>query len=176
MVHPDSHKYKIPDRTKHLPHFTDFNDARFAHASDSGHVQMQGYHLYNQWLHCVGNWGEEHSMCKKARWYVVKNSHPKVIKPLDQKKNMGMFDRTLLYGLDPYPGFVPTYQPVKKNRPGAYEWALARDFEPLHDVEAANYIEKAPILHDIFVKGKKPIWDSKEDAAEEGEDNEEDTE
>ncbi|KNH03611.1 cytochrome c oxidase subunit VI [Perkinsela sp. CCAP 1560/4] len=161
MVHPDYHKYRRPERTFHLPHFTDFQDPRFAHAMGCGKIGMQGWLLYHQWLHCVGNWGEDHSMCKKARWYCEKLVHEETMEVYDKKKQLGFYDRTILYGQKPFHGFVPSYQPVKKNRPGAYEWWLSRDFENLGEEDANMWREKAPILHDILIKGKKPIYDSK---------------
>ena len=161
MVHPDSAKYRIPERDFHLPHFTDFFDARWAH-SEGGKSFTQPWLMYYQWLHCVGNWGEEHSMCKKARWYCHALMHETDLETMDKKKKLGFYDHVVLYGKKPFRGFEPHYKPVKKNRPGAYEWWLARDFEPLSSEDAHHWREKAPILYDMFVFGKKPIWDSKE--------------
>ena len=97
-------------------------------------------------------------MCKKQRWYVERMMHEPWLEKWDEKKALGHFDYTILYGAKPWKGFVPLYQPVKKNRKGAYEFWLDRDFEPLYSEDAADWREQAPILHDVFVKGKKPIF------------------
>eukprot|EP00759_Apiculatamorpha_spiralis_P047647 PhF_6_TR4325/c1_g1_i1/m.5830/K02267/COX6B; cytochrome c oxidase subunit 6b len=160
MVHPDSKKYQIPRRDFQLPHFTDFSDVRFAHAhgaTTSGCVNKLGYNAYWQWLHCVGNWGKDHPMCKKQRFYAEKFLFEPILEKLDERLKLGFYDYTVLYGAKPWKQFVPTYQPVKKNRPGAYEFWLSRDFQPMFSSECKSWKEKAPILHDILVKGKKPV-------------------
>jgi len=161
MPHPDSPKYRIGRRDFQLPHFTDFSDPRFAmgHGAQQGGSSnhKMGILNYFQWLHCVGNWGEEHSMCKKARWYAEKMVHEHYLEKWDEKKKLGHFDYTILYGALPWKGFVPTYQPVKKNRPGAYEFWLSREFKPLLTMDCIDWKEKAPVLHEMFVKGKKPV-------------------
>ena len=160
MPHPDSQKYKLKrEDYGNFPHFSDFCDPRFSVSSGWGQKQKPGILMYYQWLHCVGNWGEDHSMCKKARWYVERMMHEWWLEKWDEKKKLGHFDYTILYGAKPWKHFEPLYQPVKKNRKGAYEYWLDRDFEPLYDAEAADWKEKAPVLHEIFVQGKKPIFD-----------------
>ena len=160
MGHPDALKYQIPRRDYQLPHFTDFCDPRFAfaHGAQQGGAGIQkiGFLMYYQWLHCVGNWGEEHSMCKKARWYLEKMMHEPVLERMDEKKKLGHYDYTILYGAKPWKGFNPVYQPVKTVRPGAYEFWQSRDFKALYTLDAADWKTKAPILHEMFVLGKKP--------------------
>ena len=165
MPHPDSTKYKVKREEffGNLPHFSDFNDPRFAHTHGgaTGSNQMkQHFLMYFQWAHCVGNWGEEHSMCKKARWYVEKMIPDWWLEKYDDKRKLGHYDYTIVYGAAPWQHFEPHYQPVKKNRPGMYEFWKDRDFVPLVDHEGAgDWRVHAPILHDIFVKGKKPVYD-----------------
>ena len=161
MVHPDYKKYKMKrEEFGNLPHFNDFTDPRFSMSTGgNGQCQQLGVRMYLQWIHCIGEWGEEHSMCKKVRWYVERMMDEFWLEKWDEKKAVGMYDHTLFYGIYPYPGFVPLYQPVKKNHKGAYEFWADRDFEPLYDPEAAHWKDKAPILHDVMVKGKKPIFD-----------------
>ncbi len=162
MPHPDNKKYRLRrEDYGNFPHFTDFNDPRFAFSNGQGQRMRLGINMYYQWLHCAGNWGEDHSMCKKARWYVERMLPEFWLEKWDEKKKLGHFDYTLLYGAKPYDGFVPLYQPVKKNRKGAYEYWNDRNFEYLYDPNAGNWKEKAPILGEIFVYGKKPIYDSK---------------
>lgn len=157
MVHKDSSKHKIQrEELISLPHFSDFSDGRFAGTQNK---QKNGSHLYLQWLHCIGNWGEEHSMCLKMRWYLERMMHEWWLEKWEEKRALGHFDHVVLYGMKPYKEFQPMYQPVKKNRPGAYEFWADRDFEPLYEDDAGDWREKAPILHDIYVKGKKPVYD-----------------
>jgi cytochrome c oxidase subunit 6b len=162
MPHDDYRKYKIArEDFGNLPHFTDLNNPHFAFArggASGSNIQKQPILEYYQWLHCIGNWGEEHSMCKKQRWYVEKMMHDWWLEKWDEKKALGHFDYTILYGAAPWKGFVPHYQPVKKIRKGMYEFWADREFEPLFDqMEAGDWRVHAPVLHDIFVKGKKPI-------------------
>lgn len=165
MPHKDSQKYRLQseDLPGNFPHFTDFLDPRMAHTSggtSGGNIMKQGVMQYYQWLHCVGNWGEEHSMCKKARFYAERMLHDHFLEKLDEKKALGHFDYTILYGAAPWKGFKALYQPVKKNRPGAYEFWQSRDFENLLDhSDAGDWRKHAPVLHDVFVKGKKPVFD-----------------
>eukprot|EP00744_Colponema_vietnamica_P004484 GILI01006686.1.p1 GENE.GILI01006686.1~~GILI01006686.1.p1 ORF type:complete len:157 (-),score=44.83 GILI01006686.1:153-623(-) len=155
MVHKDSHKYRIQrEELGGLPHFNDFMDGRF---SGTQNKQKNGTHLYFQWIHCIGNWGEEHTMCKKMRWYLERMMHEFWLEKWEEKRALGHFDYVTQYGMKPYKEFVPMYQPVKKNRPGAYEFWADRDFEPLYTDDANDWRVHAPVLHDIFVKGKKPI-------------------
>lgn len=143
-----------------LPHFSDFSDPRLSHAQGTvgGNVIRAGMMSYYQWLHCIGNWGEEHSMCKKQRWYVEKFMHDWWLEKWDEKKALGHFDYVILYGVKPFKSFEPHYKPVKKNRKGAYEFWLDRDFEPLIEIEeACDWRVHAPILHEMFVHGKKPV-------------------
>jgi cytochrome c oxidase subunit 6b len=155
MPHADHRKYKIQrEEMPAMPHFTDFNDPRFCATTNK---QKNGILAYYQWLHCIGNWGEEHSMCKKMRWYVERMMHETWLEKWEEKRALGHFDHTVLYGVKPWKEFEPLYQPVKKNRKGAYEYWLDRNFEPLYDPDAADWREKAPILHDMFVLGKKPV-------------------
>ena len=161
MPHPDYKKYKLRrEDYGNFPHFTDFNDPRFSFSTGLGGQKMRhGICHYYQWLHCVGNWGEEHSMCKKQRWMVERTMHDFWLEKWEEKRKLGHFDYTLLYGAAPWKDFIPIYKPVKKNIKGAYEYWQDRDFEPLWDPECCSWQEKAPILHDIFVKGKKPVFD-----------------
>lgn len=163
MPHKDSLKYRIKrEDYGNLPHFTDFNDPRFSYGNggSSGGQRMKPAILaYYQWLHCIGNWGEEHSMCKKQRWYVERMMQDFWLEKWEEKRKLGHFDYTTLYGIKPWRGFEPLYQPVKKNRKGAYEFWLDRNFEPLWNPDAGNWREHAPILGDIFVHGKKPIFE-----------------
>lgn len=160
MPHPDHFKYKI-DRGEMpgLPHFSDFNEPRFASNCNKSKVGMT---MYFQWLHCIGNWGEDHSMCKKARWYLERMMHEPMLEKWEERRALGHFDHTTQYGVRPYKEFVALYKPVKTVRKGAYEFWADRNFEPLYDVNATNWTEQAPILHELFVKGKKPVWDDKE--------------
>ena len=161
MPHPDSAKYKLHRaELPGIPQFTDFIDGRFAFANGMGGVWKRGVLNYYQWLHCIGNWGEEHSMCKKMRWYVERTMHEWWLDKFEDKRKLGFFDHTIHYGIKPYQGFVALYKPVKKNRKGAYEFWLDRNFEPLIAQDACDWKVKAPILHEIFVKGKKPIFDA----------------
>ena len=137
-----------------LPHFSDFNEPRFAMTANK---QKNGILLYYQWLHCIGNWGEEHSMCKKARWYLQAMMQECWLEKWEEKRALGHFDHTVLYGLKPFKEFIPLYQPVKKVRKGAYEFWLDRNFEPIISHESADWRIKAPVLFEMFVKGKKPI-------------------
>ena len=105
-------------------------------------------------------------MCKKAYWYARKMLFDHIFERFEERRKLGHYDYTLLYGAKPWPEFVPYYQPVKKNRPGAYEFWLSRDHEPLFAEDAADWREHAPILHDILVKGKKPIYENAEDEEE----------
>jgi cytochrome c oxidase subunit 6b len=158
MVHPDHLKYKLTrEDFPSLPHFTDFNEPIFMQTLNKTKTGML---VYYQWLHCIGNWGEDHSMCKKVRWYVERMIHEQYLEKIEERRALGHFDGTILYGLKPYKQFEAQYVPVKTVRKGAYEFWKDRDFEPLYSVEAANWRETAPILHDIFVKGKKPIYDN----------------
>ena len=157
MVHPDLNKYKLKrEELISLPHFTDFNEPMF---NTMGSKQKTGILAYYQWLHCVGNWGEEHSMCKKMRWYVERFMSDFWLEKWEEKRALGHFDHVLLYGVKPYKDFRAKYQPVKKNRKGAYEFWQDRDFEPLYSDECGEWKEHAPILHDILVLGKKPVYD-----------------
>ena len=158
MVHKDYWNYRTPDRELIYPMFTDFFDARWAHAH-GGKVHNQAWMIYYQWLHCVGNWGEEHSMCQKARFYVHRLMPETELEMMDKKKKLGFFDHIVLYGKKPFKGFEPLYQPVKKNRPGAYEWWSSLPC-PIAEEDAHLWKEKAPILQEILVEGKKPVWDS----------------
>jgi cytochrome c oxidase subunit 6b len=169
MPHPDSKKYRIQREEffGNLPHFADLNDPRFAH-SDGGmtgaNKTKQGWLMYFQWAHCVGNWGEDHSMCKKARFYVETMMHEFWLEKYEEKRALGHYDYTIHYGAAPWENFEPTYQPVKKNRKGMYEFWNDRDFTPVLDhEEAGDWRIHAPALHDIFVKGKKPIFDNEEE-------------
>lgn len=137
-----------------LPEFSDFNDPRY---SSTQNRQKMGIMMWWQWIHCVGNWGEDHSMCKKTRWYLEKFMPEYWLEKWEERKALGHYDEVLLYGIKPFKEFVPLYQPVKKNRKGAYEFWLDRNFEPLIAEDAANWKEKAPILGDIYIKGKKPV-------------------
>ena len=165
MPHADyrNHKKSREEIMGNLPHFTDFNDPRFAYTEGGqlgGNKTKQAHLHYFQWIHCVGNWGEEHSMCKKQRWYLERAMPDFWLERYDEKKALGHFDYTLLYGAAPWKGFVPLYKPVKKIRKGAYEFWKDRDFEPIIDSEeGADWRIHAPILHDIYVKGKKPVYD-----------------
>ena len=168
MPHEDYRKYHLDRKTLgNLPHFSDFNNPHYAFArgvSTGGGVLRQGMLEYFQWLHCIGNWGEDHSMCKKQRWFAEKLIYDWWLEKYDDKKDLGHYDYTVLYGAAPWRGFTPQYQPVKENRKGVYEYWADRNFEPLFDhFEAADWREKAPVLHDIFVYGKKPIYDDKEE-------------
>jgi cytochrome c oxidase subunit 6b len=158
MPHEDHLKYRlVREDFPALPHFTDFNDPMWVGTLNK---QKNGLLAYYQWLHCVGNWGEEHSMCKKMRWYVERMIHEQYLEKIEERRALGHFDHTLLYGLKPWKAFEVQYQPVKTVRKGAYEFWKDRDFEPLYTPEAANWMLSAPILHDIFVKGKKPVYDN----------------
>jgi cytochrome c oxidase subunit 6b len=170
MPHPETRKYKISRDELfpgNMPHFTDFNDPRFAHSAggnNSGNNMKQSWLAYFQWAHCVGNWGEDHSMCKKARWYLERMMFDSWLEKHEEKRALGHYDYTIHYGAAPWRHFVAHYQPVKKNRPGLYEFWKDRDFQPVLDVqEAGDWRIHAPILHDIFVKGKKPIYDEAEE-------------
>ena len=157
MPHPDSYKYKVQrEELPGLPHFTDFSDARFAGTVNK---QKSAQLMYFQWLHCIGNWGEEHSMCKKTRWFVESMMPEWWLEKWEEKRALGHFDHVILYGVKPWKEFEPLYQPVKKNRKGAYEFWADRNFEPLWNPEGADWREHAPVLHDIFVKGKKPVFE-----------------
>ena len=162
MPHDTYNEYRIKrDAIGNMPHFTDFSDPRFsfATASHSGNKTRVGEQMYMQWLHCIGNWGEDHSTCQKLRWYVERTLPENLRRIYDEKKAIGRYDYTILYGAKPWPGFEPLYQPVKKNHKGAYEFWKDRDFEQIIEPEAANYKEVAPILQDIWVHGKKPVFD-----------------
>jgi cytochrome c oxidase subunit 6b len=164
MPHEDYRKYKV-DRVKYgnVPAFSDLNNPYYSFARGvgmGGGVGRQAMLEYFQWLHCIGNWGEDHSMCKKQRFFVEKMNYDFYLEKFDHKKDLGHFDYTILYGAAPWRGFVAQYQPVKEHRKGMYEYWQDRNFEPLFNHnEAGDWREKAPILHDIFVKGKKPIYD-----------------
>ena len=170
MPHEDYRKYKI-DRKElgNFPHFSDMNNPYFAFAkfTNGANVQRASMLEYFQWLHCIGNWGEDHSMCKKQRWYVEKQMHDYWLEKYDDKKDLGHYDYTILYGAAPWRGFVPQYQPVKEHRKGMYEYWADRNHEPLMDPEAHDWREKAPILHDIFVFGKKPVFDNADGGSDE---------
>ena len=156
MPFADHKKYQIQrEELPAAPHFSDFNDPRFIVTVGKLKIGIMNYY---QWLHCVGNWGEEHPTCKKQRWYVERFMPDVWLEKWDEKKALGHFDHSILYGAKPFKGFTAQYQPVKKNRKGAYEFWLDRDFEPLYSDDAADWRETAPILHDIFVKGKKPVY------------------
>ncbi|EPY41093.1 cytochrome c oxidase subunit 6b [Angomonas deanei] len=153
MPHEDHRKYRVQrEDLPAVPLFSDFNDPRFAFANNKN---KNGILSYYQWLHCIGNWGEEHSMCKKMRWYVERMIHEHWLEKWDEKRALGHFDHTVLYGAKPWKDFEPLYQPVKKNRKGAYEFWLDRDFEPLYDPDCSDWREKAPVLHDLFVLGRR---------------------
>lgn len=157
MPHADHKKYKIQrEDLPSVPHFSDFNEPIFAGTVNKN---KNGILAYYQWLHCIGNWGEEHSTCKKMRWYLERMMPEHWLEKWEEKRALGHFDHTVLYGLKPYKDFEAHYQPVKKNRPGAYEFWLDRNFEPLYSVDAMDWRETAPILHDIYVLGKKPVFD-----------------
>jgi len=150
-----SRKYKLKrEDFPALPHFSDFEMPVFQNATDKTHQFIMYYY---QWLHCAGNWGEEHSMCKKMRWFVEKTTPEWYMEKWEERRALGHFDYTLLYGLRPWKEFEPWYTPVKKNRKGAYEFWQDRNFEPLYTPDAVLWKEHAPILHDMFVKGKKPV-------------------
>jgi cytochrome c oxidase subunit 6b len=166
MPHADHRKHRIQREEfgPNVPHFTDFSDPRFAHTDcgqgGGGNKQKIGHLHYFQWIHCIGNWGEEHSMCKKQRWYVEKFMMPDWLERYEEKRKLGHYDYTLKYGAAPWKGFEPHYKPVKKVRKGAYEFWQDRDFEQLIEMEeGGNWKEHAPILHDIYVLGKKPVYD-----------------
>ena len=163
MPHEDYRKHRVTreEIMGNLPHFTDFGDQRFAHVigMNGGNTTKQGFLHYFQWIHCVGNWGEEHSMRKKQRWYLERAMPDFWLERYEEKRKLGHYDYTLNYGAAPWKGFEPLYKPVKKNRKGPYEFWQDRDFEPLIDhEEAGDWRIKAPILHDIYVKGKKPVY------------------
>jgi cytochrome c oxidase subunit 6b len=168
MPHPDSAKYKLKREELipgNLPHFSDFSDPRFPYTigSTGGNNLKQSHLQYFQWAHCVGNWGEEHSMCKKARWYLERMMHDFWLEKYEEKRALGHYDYTIHYGAAPWQHFEPHYQPVKKNRKGLYEFWNDRNFTPIMDhEECGDWRIHAPILHDIFVKGKKPIFDDEE--------------
>ena len=67
-------------------------------------------------------WGEDHSMCKKQRWFVEKMNFDFLLEKFDHKKDLGHYDYTILYGAAPWRGFVAQYQPVKEHRKGMYEY------------------------------------------------------
>ena len=154
----DRQKYKLDRKSLGtVPLFTDWFDPRYVSA---GNVVMKGWSHYAQWLHCIGNWGEEHSMCQKMRWYLERSvPHEYYLEKMDQRKALGQYDHIIYYGNRPHREFFPLYKPVKKNRKGVYEFWQDRDFEPIWDMDMGNWKEHAPILHDIYVKGKKPIFD-----------------
>eukprot|EP00758_Cryptobia_borreli_P003041 Tbor_TRINITY_DN3480_c0_g1::TRINITY_DN3480_c0_g1_i1::g.3727::m.3727 len=155
MVHADSWKYKIRrEELPAAPHFSDWTEPRLANTYNK---TKNGNLNYFQWLHCIGNWGEDHSMCKKMRWYLERTMHEWWLEKWEEKRALGHFDYVTQYGMKPYNGFIPLYQPVKKNRKGAYEFWQDRDFEPLYTDDCQDWKEHAPILHEMFVHGKKPV-------------------
>ena len=157
MVHPESVNHRIGrGELPALPHFTDWNDPRFNFSSNK---QKNGILMYFQWLHCIGNWGEDHSMCQKTKWYLNRMMHDFWFEKWEEKRALGHFDHIVNYGVKPWKEFEPMYQPVKKNRKGAYEFWADRDFEPLYTDDCADWREHAPVLHEVYVLGKKPVYD-----------------
>ena len=99
MPHDDYHKYVIKrESLGNVPHFSDLNNPHFAFArggGTGGNCLRQSMLEYFQWLHCIGNWGEDHSMCKKQRWFVEKMTFDWWLEKYDDKKDLGHYDYQL---------------------------------------------------------------------------------
>eukprot|EP01061_Rhynchopus_euleeides_P009123 TRINITY_DN18273_c0_g1_i1.p1 TRINITY_DN18273_c0_g1~~TRINITY_DN18273_c0_g1_i1.p1 ORF type:complete len:223 (+),score=40.17 TRINITY_DN18273_c0_g1_i1:321-989(+) len=101
------------------PVFSDYQRAELF-PGKKGHCQT--WFFQEQWMHCVGQLGEDHPTCKKARWYRDTNKGVLQKERYDEWMELGHFDGVMKWGTKSRRSFLPQYQNVKKNIPGAYEF------------------------------------------------------
>lgn len=77
--------------------------------------------LRNQLDHCIGNLGEDHPTCKKARWHYETRCERTFMNFFNEMDDIGWFDAQKRWGLKMRASLLPVYQPVKENIPGSYE-------------------------------------------------------
>eukprot|EP01060_Flectonema_neradi_P004815 TRINITY_DN1315_c1_g1_i3.p1 TRINITY_DN1315_c1_g1~~TRINITY_DN1315_c1_g1_i3.p1 ORF type:complete len:267 (+),score=30.09 TRINITY_DN1315_c1_g1_i3:114-803(+) len=112
-----------------LPHFSDFRITPYVVGYD---YAKQTKYWHEQWKHCQGNLGDDHPTCKKASWYYVHGSPSVFSSYYEETEELGFHDLTMKYGIKNRPSFLPSYQPVKKNIPGAYEFYNSKTFFEQH--------------------------------------------
>eukprot|EP01063_Lacrimia_lanifica_P037429 TRINITY_DN767_c0_g3_i1.p2 TRINITY_DN767_c0_g3~~TRINITY_DN767_c0_g3_i1.p2 ORF type:complete len:226 (+),score=74.84 TRINITY_DN767_c0_g3_i1:79-756(+) len=142
-----SHNEKYPDdnttmthmrerhrlqRTNVWPEFTDFIRTEYKPGYD---VMKYSMYLQRQYVHCVGNLGEDHPTCQKAGWYRHIGTPPTAASWFEEVTELGHFDMGLKWGFKDNVSFLPMYQPVKKNIPGAYEFYRSKTYLEKYDVE-----------------------------------------
>jgi len=133
-----SSQAKLPRFQNNMPHFTDFTpNAAFEVAKDR--TRWHAW-LRVQWAHCVGNLGEDHPTCRKARWYYEYLCGPYYKNYHDELQELGHLDVALKYGMKPRVSFLPQYQPVKKNIPGGYEFYNSETYLNAYNPEGEGEI------------------------------------
>eukprot|EP01065_Artemidia_motanka_P042904 TRINITY_DN5834_c1_g1_i2.p1 TRINITY_DN5834_c1_g1~~TRINITY_DN5834_c1_g1_i2.p1 ORF type:complete len:261 (+),score=106.36 TRINITY_DN5834_c1_g1_i2:76-783(+) len=113
-------------RPLNLPTFTDLTaNSAFSVAYD---MTRWGCWLRQQWGHCKGNLGEDSPTCQKARWYFDMVAAPFWKTYYEELGELGHFEAEEKWGVKPRVSFLPVYQPVKKNIPGAYEFYQSEQY------------------------------------------------
>lgn len=119
------------------PVFTDF--AQMGYTVSYCRMKYTQF-LHTQLAHCIGNLGEDHPTCQKAAWYKAIGTPSVAAAWFEEADELGHFDLTKKYGLKPHASFLPFYQPVKTQIPGAYEFYRSKSYLDGYSPEGDNDI------------------------------------
>eukprot|EP01059_Diplonema_ambulator_P022291 TRINITY_DN37577_c0_g1_i1.p1 TRINITY_DN37577_c0_g1~~TRINITY_DN37577_c0_g1_i1.p1 ORF type:complete len:251 (+),score=86.71 TRINITY_DN37577_c0_g1_i1:67-753(+) len=112
-------------RPQNGPVFSDFHQMGYNVSYDRAKYMS---FLLNQLNHCIGNLGEDHPTCQKAAWYYMKGTTSPFATYLEEMGELGHWDTARVWGIKPRRSFLPFYQPVKQNIPGAYEFYRSKEY------------------------------------------------
>ncbi|KAJ9447346.1 cytochrome C oxidase subunit VI [Diplonema papillatum] len=132
----NSPEMRLP-RPQAWPMFSDFQQMGFTISYDRSKYT---YYLLTQYNHCVGNLGEDHPTCRKAEWYYKKATPPVYGDFYEEMGELGHWDLAKKWGAKPRTSFMPNYQPVKQNIPGAYEFFRSQDYMDAFNAEGEGEI------------------------------------
>eukprot|EP01064_Diplonema_japonicum_P030140 TRINITY_DN5046_c0_g1_i1.p1 TRINITY_DN5046_c0_g1~~TRINITY_DN5046_c0_g1_i1.p1 ORF type:complete len:232 (+),score=62.74 TRINITY_DN5046_c0_g1_i1:55-750(+) len=117
------------------PGFTDFQQ----HGYLVSYCRAKySYFLLQQLNHCIGSLGEDHPTCQKAAWYYMKGTPSPFASFYEEMGELGHWDTQKKWGVKPRRSFLPFYQPVKENIPGAYEFFRSKNYLDTYDPEMEN--------------------------------------
>eukprot|EP01064_Diplonema_japonicum_P038940 TRINITY_DN9625_c2_g1_i1.p1 TRINITY_DN9625_c2_g1~~TRINITY_DN9625_c2_g1_i1.p1 ORF type:complete len:226 (+),score=26.31 TRINITY_DN9625_c2_g1_i1:55-732(+) len=135
-------RHKNP-RAVATPVFSDFKRAEYVPGYD--YMKLNRFRL-DQWNHCVGSLGAEHDTCRKAEWYYRTMSISPIMSFYEEMEELGHFDTSRMWGVKNRRSFIPVYQPVKMNIPGAYEYYRSKHYLDNFDAEGDGEIA-SPICY-----------------------------
>eukprot|EP01059_Diplonema_ambulator_P031650 TRINITY_DN587_c0_g1_i2.p1 TRINITY_DN587_c0_g1~~TRINITY_DN587_c0_g1_i2.p1 ORF type:complete len:252 (+),score=55.13 TRINITY_DN587_c0_g1_i2:85-756(+) len=129
-------RHRLP-RPDAIPHFSDYRRAEYCPGYDI--MKFARFRL-DQLNHCIGNLGEDHPTCKKAAWYYRTQNIIPYHTFNEEMEELGHFDTARKWGIKNRRSFIPLYQPVKQNIPGAFEFYRSKRYLDAYDPEGEGEI------------------------------------